>query len=57
MRKVEIAEEPRSQYRWLAVDKKTSEVVLRMHDEDLLRNICRSLGWEIVAAQAGPRPR
>jgi hypothetical protein len=57
MRKVEIAEEPRGQYRWLAVDKKTSEVVLRVHDEDLLRNICRSLGWEIVATQVGPRPR
>ena len=57
MRKVEIAEEPRGQYRWLAVDKKTSEVVLRVHDEDLLRNICRSLGWEIVATQAGPRSR
>jgi hypothetical protein len=51
MRKVEIRDEPSAQRRWIAVDKKSREVILRLHDEDLLLNICRSLGWEIVQAQ------
>jgi hypothetical protein len=51
MRKVEIRDEPSAQRRWTAVDKKSREVILRFHDEDLLRNVCRSLGWEIVQAQ------
>ena len=51
MRKVEIRDEPSAQRRWTAVDKKSREVVLRLHDEDLLLNICRSLGWEIVQVQ------
>jgi hypothetical protein len=52
MRKVEVKEEPRGQYRWTAVDRKTGDVVLRMHDEVLLLNICQSLGWEVQARQS-----
>ena len=47
-----IKEEPRGQYRWTAVDRKTGDVVLRMHDEVLLLNICQSLGWEVQARQS-----
>jgi hypothetical protein len=55
MRKIEIGEEANSQRRWTAIDKKTGEVVLRLHDQDQLRNVCRSLGWEIAEAQGQKR--
>jgi hypothetical protein len=55
MRKIEIGEESNSQRRWTAIDKKTGEVVLRLHDQDQLRNVCRSLGWEIAEAQGQKR--
>jgi predicted nucleic acid-binding OB-fold protein len=48
MRKVEIVDEPDGQRRWVVVDNMTGKVVIRLHDEDLLRNICRSFEWEIV---------
>jgi hypothetical protein len=48
-------EEPHGQRRWAAVDKKSGEVVLRVHDEELLRNICRGLGWEVVDTPSRPR--
>jgi hypothetical protein len=51
MRKVEILEEPHGQRRWTAVDAKTRQVILRLHDENLMRDVCGRLGWQIVEAQ------
>jgi len=55
MRKVEIVDEPHGQRRWTAVDIKTRQVILRLHDEDMLRDVCGRLGWEIVQAQGRRR--
>jgi hypothetical protein len=55
MREVEIRDEPSAQRRRTAVDKKTREVLLRFHDEDLLRNVLRSFGWEIVQPEGQRR--
>jgi hypothetical protein len=48
MRKVEIVTDPCAQRCWLAVDAKSCEPVLRLHDRDLLERICRSLDWKIM---------
>lgn len=47
MRRVEIVEEKKSQRRWVVIDRATREPLLRLHDQDLLRKICRELGWDI----------
>jgi hypothetical protein len=56
MRTVEIKQDANGQRRWIAVDRKSGEVVLRIHDEGLLRNICRSLDWKVVEPQSQHRP-
>jgi hypothetical protein len=48
MRKVEIVTDPSAQRCWLAVDAKSREPVLRLHDRELLERICHSLDWKIV---------
>lgn len=48
MRKVEIAADPQAQRCWIAVDTKSGEPMLRLHDRDLLERICRSLEWKIA---------
>jgi hypothetical protein len=48
MRKVQIVDDPRAQRCWLAVDVKSGEPVLRLHDRGLLERICRSLERKIV---------
>jgi hypothetical protein len=48
MREVEIIEENSSQRRWVAIDMRTRKPVLRLHDRNLLWNICRGLDWKIV---------
>ena len=55
MRKVEIVEDPTAQRSWVAVDVKSGEPMMRMHDRELLEKICRGLDWKIVqpVAQRG----
>jgi hypothetical protein len=48
MRRVEIVEEPRAQRCWVALDVKSDEPVMRLHDRDLLERLCNSLEWKIV---------
>jgi hypothetical protein len=48
MRTVEIVEDQASQRSWVAVDAKSGEPMMRMHDRDLLERICRGLDWKIV---------
>jgi hypothetical protein len=48
MRKVAIVEDPEAQRRWVAVDEKLREPVLRVHDRGLLERICQSLDWKII---------
>jgi hypothetical protein len=48
MRKVEIVDDPHAQRCWVAVDAKSGEPMLRLHDGELLERICRSLDWKIV---------
>jgi hypothetical protein len=51
MRTVEIVDEPGKQRRWVAVEVGTCEPPLRLHDRDMLQNICQGLGWCVTAAQ------
>jgi len=48
MRRVKIVEDPRSQRCWVAVDVKSGEGVMRLHDRPLLERLCFSLEWKIV---------
>lgn len=48
MRKIEITEQPQGQRRWVALDSKSGQPVLRLHDRGLLEKVCRSLEWQIV---------
>jgi hypothetical protein len=48
MRRVQIVEDPRSQRCWVAVDIKSGESVMRLHDRGLLERLCENLEW-IVA--------
>lgn len=48
MRKVEIVVDPNAQRCWIAVDAKSGEPMLRLHDRELLERICRSLEWKIA---------
>jgi hypothetical protein len=48
MRKVEITEAPGAQRCWIAMDLKSGEPVLRLHDRELLERICTSLEWKIM---------
>jgi hypothetical protein len=48
MRKVEIVEDPRSQRCWVAVDVKSAEPVMRLHDRHLLERLCKSLEWKVA---------
>jgi hypothetical protein len=48
MRKVEIVDDPRAQRCWVALDSKSGEPVLRLHDRGLLERICRSLDWKVM---------
>jgi hypothetical protein len=52
MRKVEIVVDPRAQRCWIAIDTKSGEPMLRLHDRDLLARICRSLEWKIAQSAA-----
>jgi hypothetical protein len=52
MRKVEIVDDPGAQRCWIAVDSKSRESVMRMHDRELLERICRGLDWKIVERSA-----
>jgi hypothetical protein len=56
MRKVEVLDEPQGQRRWTAVDAMTRQVILRLHDENLLRDVLvvsagRSSGLNASVAQ------
>jgi len=55
MRKVEIVEDPSAQRNWLAVDAKSGERMLRLHDRFLLERICKSLEWKVVKRTAQAR--
>jgi hypothetical protein len=46
MRKDEIMDDARAQLNWVAVDYKTGETMLRLHDRELLERVCRSLDWK-----------
>jgi hypothetical protein len=48
MRRVEIVEDPRSQRCWVAVDVKSGEPVMRLHDRGLLERLCESLEWKVA---------
>jgi hypothetical protein len=48
MRRVEIVEDPRSQRCWVALDSKSGEPVMRLHDRYLLEQLCNSLEWKLV---------
>ena len=48
MRRVEIVEDPRSQRCWVALDIKSGEPVMRLHDRYLLERLCNSLEWKLV---------
>jgi hypothetical protein len=48
MRKVEMTQAPGTQRCWIAVDLKSGEPVLRLHDRQLLERICTSLEWKII---------
>jgi len=52
MRKVEIVVDPKAQRCWIAIDTKSGEPMLRLHDRDLLERICRSLEWKIAQPAA-----
>ncbi len=47
MRQVEITEEQDSQRPWVAVDRETRRVLLRMDRLEMLLRIADGLGWEI----------
>ena len=49
-------EDPQSQRCWVALDVKSGEPVMRLHDRELLERICRGLEWKIVQV-AGKRSR
>jgi hypothetical protein len=48
MRRVEIVEDPQSQRCWVAIDLKSREPVMRLHDRGLLERLCKGLEWKIV---------
>ena len=48
MRTVEIVEDRESQRCWIAVDVKSGEPMMRLHDWDLLQRVCKSLEWKVV---------
>ncbi len=52
MRQVEITEDPKTQRPWIAVDKETGDVLLRMDRLEMLIRISAGLGWEIEMAEA-----
>jgi hypothetical protein len=52
MRKVEIVVDPMAQRCWIAIDVKSGEPMLRLHDRDLLERVCRSLEWKIAQPAA-----
>ena len=42
MRKVEIVEDPSAQRNWIAVEVKSGERMLRLHDRGLLERVCKA---------------
>jgi hypothetical protein len=48
MRRVEIVEDARSQRCWVALDIKSGEPVMRLHDRHLLERLCNRLEWKLV---------
>jgi hypothetical protein len=48
MRRVEVVEDPGSQRCWVAVDMKSGEPVMRLHDRGLLERLLNSLEWKVV---------
>jgi hypothetical protein len=51
VRRVVLTEEPSGQRRWVAVDHKTRQPLLRHFSVDHLRNLCDRLGWQVVEAE------
>ncbi len=56
MRQVAITEDQGSQHPWIAVDKKTGQVLLRMQRLEMLLRISTGLGWKITT-QPAPQPQ
>jgi hypothetical protein len=57
VRKVEIVEEPNQKiYKWIAVDKKTHESLLRLPDLYQLQDVCHRLEWKVVDVKSIRRP-
>ena len=48
MRRVEIVQDTGSQRCWVALDIKSGEPVMRLHDRHLLERLCDRLEWKLV---------
>ena len=49
VRKVEIVQEPNQKiYKWIAVDKKTNQPLLRLADLSQMHDVCHRLEWKVV---------
>jgi hypothetical protein len=55
MRTIEITYDRRNPRPWLALDRETGELLLRLTDRDELERLCTRFGWHIARSQ-GPVP-
>jgi hypothetical protein len=51
MRTIEITYDRRNPRPWLALDRETGELLLRLTDRDELEQLCTRLGWHIARSQ------
>ena len=47
LRLVKIVYDRKHQRHWVAVDSRTDQQLLRLHDRDQLMRTCARLGWEV----------
>jgi hypothetical protein len=54
LRFVKIVYDRKNQRRWVAVDSRTDQQLLRLHDRDQLMRTCGRLGWEVRQVEEPP---
>jgi hypothetical protein len=52
MRIVEIMYEPGNVRPWLAIDRETGQLLLRLKDRYQLERVCKGLGWQVARRSA-----
>jgi len=56
MRKVEIIEVSKQAYKWMAIDRTTGRLLLRLRELSQLGDVCDRLEWRVIDVKSAAPP-